>query len=539
MTIRVRFAPSPTGNVHIGNIRVAIFNWLLARNQGGKFLLRIEDTDRERSTPEAIQTLLDAMEWMRLDYDEEPLYQSAQYEAHTSAAGELINKGHASCAGAGRPTILHIHAGLFTPEFVSEPREDIEVDLGKGRLLADTRSLYHEVPNSKGDVYTTPYNWDALADLVFAGDNASIHDGAALRDRVRQESDDRGERIDLRVVANADIRSMRFRRRYVFFHDLVLGLREKPLESLRDQVIVRSDGSPVFHLANVLDDISMQVTHICRGNDHVENTFRHLFLYQALEQTPPLFAHFPMIVNAKGKPYSKRDGDAYVGDFRARGIMPEVLFNFLALCGWSTGDDREIMTREEMIEAFDLKRVNSAPAQFNLEKLTWMNSQYLRGMPPATLAAMLKRELQAQGLNCAEADETWMRELVELHVEHAATLPELTQATQYFFLAQVELQEKAVKKVLIKKEGAGLKTLARVQEILQSIDSDAWSCQKLEEKITAFNEANSLKMGDVAQPLRVAVTGGTVSRGIFEVLALLGREKTLARIARVLDEVHP
>ncbi|MBR0056230.1 MAG: glutamate--tRNA ligase, partial [Kiritimatiellae bacterium] len=258
-TIRTRFAPSPTGNVHIGNIRAAIYNWLFARHEGGQFLLRIEDTDLERSTPAATQTVLDSMAWLGLDYDGEVLYQSTQRAHHLELAEQLLRSGHA----------------------------------------------YKEDKGGTG----------------------------------------KGECVIFRMPGTD-----------IGYHDLVKGDLLKKAEDLRDFVIVRSDGSPVFHLGNVADDITMGVTHVIRGDDHVENTFKHIALYRALGAPVPQLAHLPMIVNAQGKPYSKRDGAAYVGEFRERGFLPEALFNSLALLGWSPGDDREVMTRDEMVAAFTLDR---------------------------------------------------------------------------------------------------------------------------------------------------------------------------------------
>jgi len=537
MTMRVRFAPSPTGHVHIGNIRVAIFNWLLARHHGGKFLLRIEDTDRERSTPAAIKTLLDALDWLGLQYDEEAIYQSAMHGRHTQAAEELVARGYASCAGQGSPTVLHFDARLYDPAFVSAPRDEAVIDVSRGEFTANGRSLFHAVPSSKGEIFTTPYNWDALDQPVFVlGDGAEKQGARVLADVTDAGAGIDGMMVDVHGLVGGRVRQIRFQRRYVYFHDLVLGTLEKPLDSLRDQVIVRSDGSPVFHLANVVDDIGMGVTHACRGNDHVENTFRHLFLYQALGQKPPFFAHFPMIVNDQGKPYSKRDGDAYVGDFRSKGFLAETLFNFLALCGWSPGDDREIMSRDEMVKAFSLERVNKSAAQFNGEKLRWMNAQILRRKPLIDLVPMVRAELKAAEVDAGEISADWLGRLVEVHQEHITTLRELVEVTRYFFVESVTLEEKAVQKVLLKKGGAGLATLGALHELLQGLAT--WDERALEAAITGFAESRGLKMGDVAQPLRVAVTGGTVSRGIFEVLALLGREKTFARVARVLAEVR-
>ena len=278
MKIRTRFAPSPTGNVHIGNIRVAIYNWLFAKHNNGNFLLRIEDTDRERSTDDAIQNLLTTLKWLNLDYDEVPLYQSKQEKKHLEVAEYLLSKGKA----------------------------------------------YTENKNNKGEcvIFKMPNN-----DMIF--------------------------------------------------EDGIKGSLKKAVENIEDFVLVRSNGKPVFHLANVVDDIEQKVTHVIRGDDHIENTYKHLALYQALNADIPSFSHLPMIVNAQGKPFSKRDGDAYVSDFKRRGYLPQVLINYLVLLGWSPGNDQEIMNIEEMIEMFTIENCQSSPAQFDETKMKWMNGEYL------------------------------------------------------------------------------------------------------------------------------------------------------------------
>ena len=538
MSVRVRFAPSPTGNVHIGNIRAAIFNWLYARSSGGRFLLRVEDTDLARSTPEAVQTLLQAMEWLGLDFDDEPVYQSSRRREHEAAAAGMVEAGFASRAGDDSPTILHLGAWLFDPAFVTEPRDEIEVSVGDGELLATPRGLEHRTTSSKGATFTDAYGWDALGELRLVTEDGTAHNLEDPRKKLDELGADAAE--EPRPAADlvgAAVIAFRFKRRYVYYDDLILGRLEKPLDSMSDPVVARSDGTPVFHLANVVDDASMGITHVLRGNDHVENTYRHLFIYKALGLTPPRFGHLPMIVNQKGKPYSKRDGDAYVGDFRLRGFLPGSLFNFLALCGWSPGDDREVMTREELVAAFSLERVKQSAAQLDPEKLEWMNSRYLADLPDSELGALARKELAAAGHDATRFDEQWFAKLLELTRPRIRTIAEFVPKTDYFFTETVELQPKAVKKVLKKKDGAGLKVLGGLRKVLAGLET--WGEADLESTITAYSEEQELKMGQVAQPLRVAVTGGTASPGIWETLALVGRERGLARIERVLAEVEP
>ena len=307
--VRVRFAPSPTGSVHIGNIRAAVFNWLFARHVGGKFLLRIEDTDLVRSTKEAIDKVLDAMAWLGLDYDEPVVYQTHNAADHLAAVERLLSSG------------------------------------------AAYRAVKESVDPATGEKKS-------------------------------------GEVVLFRMPKEGVIE----------YTDLVKGRMRKKAEDTQDFVIVRSDGSPVFHIANVVDDIKQGVTHIIRGDDHVENTFKHIQIFKALGAPVPEYAHLPMIVNAQGKPYSKRDGAAFVGEFKEQGYLPEALFNFLVLLGWAPGDDREVMSRSELVEAFSLDRVKSSPARFDLKKLLWMNGEYIAHQPAETFKAELSSRLAAAGL---------------------------------------------------------------------------------------------------------------------------------------------
>ena len=528
--MRTRFAPSPTGNVHIGNIRVAIFNWLFARHNKGKFLIRIEDTDLERSTPEAIRKLFEALEWLGLDYDEEPVYQTRERPQHEEAARRMLAAGHAVQSGDNGPVLLRIHAGLFAPSYVTEPRDEATINWKGGELTADHETITHIVTSPKsGETYVTPVNWDTLAEAVLLLESGAELPAPGVRAKLGTQAQPLAE------VAGGTITGVRFKRRYVFFDDLVLGRLEKPLDSLRNMVIVRSDGSPVFHLANVVDDVTQEVDHILRGNDHVENTYRHLFIFKAIGATPPRYGHFPMIVNASGKPYSKRDGDAYIGDFEQKGYLPEALFNFLALCGWSPGDDRELMSREEMQAAFTLERVNASAAQFDMQKLDWMNQQYLQRMDEGALAELFRRELESASLDCAARGEAWLRKLTRTQRERVTRAADVVVNTRYFFRSDFAYDEKAVSKNLLKNEGEGLRTLALLTEVLQAIPE--WEDAGIEAALQGFAEKQGLKMGQVAQPLRIACTGGTVSPGIGETLALLGREEVLTRISRALAQI--
>lgn len=536
--MRVRFAPSPTGNVHIGNIRVAIFNWLYARHHGGEFILRIEDTDLERSTPEAIEKMMRAMQWLGLDYDEDPpLYQTSQRPAHEKAVEQLKAAGHAYQKEPGGPVALRIHKGLFSDKFISEPRDAASINVENGELVANRHALVHTVTSPKsGETFVTPVNWDTLTDPKFV-----LADGTEIDALpVREKCSDANQPVE--TLAGGKVKTIKFTRRYVFFDDLVLGRREKPLDSLRDFVIVRSDGSPVFHIANVVDDIFQKITHILRGNDHVENTFRHLFLFQGLGADFPQYGHFPMIVNQSGKPYSKRDGDAYVGDFQDKGYLAPALFNYLALCGWAPGDDREVMTREELVQAFTLERVNKSAAQFDRVKLAWMNQQYIMKLDNAELLPLLKAEIAKAGFSIEGKDDAWLATLAATQRERLEKISDFIPRTRYFFDGNYEYDPKAVKKNLLAADNLGLKILADLRAQFAAVEK--WESAALEKLVHDYMESHNtaekpLYMNQVAQPLRVAVTGNVVSPGIGETLFLLGKEETLKRLDRTLAAVKP
>jgi glutamyl-tRNA synthetase len=431
MTTRTRFAPSPTGHVHIGNMRAAIFNWLYARHTGGQFLLRVEDTDIERSTPEAIKTMLEAMDWLGLDVDESPLYQTTRMEAHLAAAEQLLASGHAYKEDKG--------------------------GTGQGECI----------------IFKMP--------------------GTDME-----------------------------------FTDLVKGPLKKPANDMADFVIVRSNGTPVFHLANVLDDIEQKITHVIRGDDHVENTFRHIALYQALGAPVPKFAHLPMIINAQGKPYSKRDGDAFVGDFQSKGFFGDTLFNYLALLGWSPGDDREVMTRAEMIDAFDISTVRSSPAQMDLRKLLWMNGEYVRALRPVDFATMCREELRTINLEIGDN----AADIFALMQDRIKIKTDIIPAMTFFCTDSYEYDEKAVTKKLLK-DGV-FQTLEKIIERFQGLE--LFDAETVNAALHHFVEQGGLKFGDVMPPLRIAVSGQQSGPDLAPVLAILGKDNAIARIRKTIKQ---
>lgn len=427
--IRVRFAPSPTGKVHIGNIRAAIYNWLYARHTGGKFLLRVEDTDLERSTPEAIRVLFECMEWLGLDYDEEVFYQTKNVKRHLEVVEQLIASGHAyRCEKTSR------EGKTGTVVMFKMPKEGI-----------------------------------------------------------------------------------------IEYDDIVKGHMAKKAEDIQDFAIVRSDGSPIFHIANVVDDIDQRVTHIIRGDDHVENTFKHICIFKALGAPVPQYGHLSMIVNAQGKPYSKRDGAAFVGEYRDEGYLPEALFNYLLLLGWNPGDEREVLTREEMIREFDLTKVHVTAAKFDAKKLAWMNGEYVKKIPSETFKAFLK-EKAAAVYGAATHDEAWWDYLVAQIQPRTKFLKDIPENVACFLTDDFAFDEKAVEKRLAKD---GVKDL--LLDLVARFEAvENWQAPVLEDVVKALSQGNG--MGPWVHPIRVAVSGRGEGIGLFEMLQLLGRDKTLARL---------
>lgn len=519
MSIRVRFAPSPTGHVHIGNIRAAIFNWLFARHEKGTFLLRIEDTDRERSTPEAIATLLDSMQWLGLTYDAEPLYQTSCLPDHVAAAERLLQAGHAyKLAKGGGPEAL-----VFRLPY------DAESIPGVSTVGPAVLAVHPEVPVTVSH-----------AGVEYAGISKKgkpVPDGASLagfRDLVIVDAAGKplftlAEALETIVQGREYViegaSELRFTRRQIQYDDLVKGVLAKPLDNMRDPVIVRSDGSPVFHLANVCDDITQGITHIIRGDDHVENTYRHLFLFHALGAVPPRYGHLPMIVNDSGKPYSKRDGDAFVGDFRTKGFLPEALFNYLSLLGWSPGDEREKMSRAELVQAFSLDRVQKSAAQMDLKKLLNLNGQYMAAMAPTDFLPQAVAVARTFDWGTEAADGPLFAKVAGLLQSRTKVFTDI-ETWKYFFVDLPDYDAKALDKFL-RKPGISA-ALCALAEKLENVDFS--SLEEIEESVTAISVQHDIPAGKLNQPVRIAVTGCTVGAGVYETMSVLGRARTCERL---------
>ena len=466
-----RFAPSPTGFLHIGGARTALFNWLFAKHHGGHMLLRIEDTDRERSTDEAVAAIIEGMKWLELDYEGEPISQFARADRHREIVRRLLDEGHA-------------YYCQCTPEELAEMREKAKAE---GRPMTYDRRCR--------DLGLCP-----------------PHDRPLV---VRFKAPREGE---------------------IVIDDAVQGRVEFKAEAMDDLVIMRPDGTPTYNLAVVVDDHDMGVTHVIRGVDHLTNAARQTMIYHALGWEPPKMAHIPLIHGPDGAKLSKRHGALGVEAYRAMGYLPEAMRNYLARLGWSHGDD-EIFSTEQLVEWFDLDAVGKSAARFDFAKLESVNGWWIRNLDDARLLSRFveflphaeedQRELAEAALEALQDEAGRVRFLQSLPglKERAKTLKELLDLSAYLFVTRpLEIQPKA-EKILAK---GGREVLADLLPVLESVPE--WTEEALEETVKAFAEEKGLKLGKVAQPLRAALTGSSVSPGIFEVLAALGRDESLGRI---------
>jgi glutamyl-tRNA synthetase len=458
--IVTRFAPSPTGLLHIGGVRTALFSWLQARRHGGKFILRIEDTDRERSTDEAVRVILEGMQWLGLSADEGPYYQTARFDRYKEVIAELLASGKAYRCYCTKEELDQLRAEQMARK--EKPRYD-----GRWRERFDARE--------------------------------------GLEPVIRFKNPLSGE---------------------VVVEDLVHGRVVFQNTELDDLIIARSDGTPTYNFCVVVDDMDMGVTHVIRGDDHLNNTPRQMNMLEALGAKIPAYAHVPMILGPDGTKLSKRHGAVSVLQYEEDGFLPDALLNYLVRLGWSHGD-QEIFTREEMIAAFDISDVNKAASAFNPEKLLWLNQQHLMRTEPSKVVPYLKPHLARLGIECS--DDDYLAKIVIAQRERVKTLKEMAQASRYFFGDAVELDPKARDKHLTT-ESLGL--LGELAAGLASIPE--WSAAPVHAAVQSLAEAKGLGLGKVAQPLRVAVTGNTISPPIDLTLELLGRQRTLARLAAVL-----
>lgn len=466
MKIRTRFAPSPTGFLHIGGARTALFSYLYARRHGGDFILRIEDTDLERSTAESVNAILEGMTWLGLEYDEGPFYQTQRFDRYKEIVRTLLDTGHAYYCYCSKEELDALREAQMARK--EKPRYD-------GRWRPEPGKTLPEPP-------------------------------AGVQPVVRFRNP-----LDGEVVVEDFVRG-----RVVFQNS-----------ELDDLIIARSDGTPTYNLTVVVDDMDMNITHVIRGDDHLNNTPRQINLYRALGVEPPRFAHLPMIHGSDGAKLSKRHGAVSVMQYRDDGFMPEALLNYLVRLGWSHGD-QEIFDRDEMIRLFDIADINHSASSFNPEKLLWLNQHYLKTSSPAHVARYLSWHLGNQGIDPSTGPE--IEQVIAALAERSKTLIDMAKQAAIFYREFESYDETAVKKNF---DDSTPSLLTALHEGFAALPE--WSAEGAHAVLVATAERMELKLGKVAQPLRVALTGTTVSPPIDLTLALIGRERSLARLVRAID----
>ena len=468
--VRVRFAPSPTGYLHVGGARTALFNWLFARHFGGKFILRIEDTDAARSTAEMVDGILQGLRWLGLDWDEGPYFQSQRIDRYQVFAAELVEKGAAYRCFCGSEDLAARRAGqekdqawIYDRRCLALSREESESFAKSGRPFA----VRFQVPPGK----TT-------------------------------------------------------------YHDAVFGDIEVENSNIEDFVLLRSDGIPTYHLGVVVDDLDMAITHVIRGADHISNTPKQILLYRAVDRALPRFAHLPLILGPDKQRLSKRHGATSVMAYAAMGYLPEAFFNFLALLGWSPGDDREIMSREELIERFSLEGVGKANAVFGLEKLDWFNAEHIRTAAAGRLRQLVVAELKSKDIWPQDAHEdTSIDATIDLLKSRARRPADFSTTFRAFFTDDFDYQPEAARKFL---GDARLESLLPV--LLERYrESDAFTAQSNEQMLRRVADEAGVKAGLLINALRVGLTGQGVAPGLFDIMQVLGRERTLSRMKRLVE----
>ncbi len=453
-----RFAPSPTGYLHIGGARTALYCWLFARKTQGKFILRIEDTDLERSTQESVDAILNAMEWLNLSFDEGPYFQTKRFDRYKEVMQQLLDEGKA-------------YRCYCTKERLEKLREE--------------QLTRKEKPRYDGFCHEKP----------------------------------------LRHNENFVVRFRNPKEGLIEFDDLIRGKVSFDNEELDDLIIARTDGTPTYNFTVVVDDMDMHITHVIRGDDHINNTPRQINILRALGVNPPAYAHVPMILGNDGKRLSKRHGAVNVMQYREEGFLPEALLNYLVRLGWSHGD-QEIFSIEEMVKLFEIENINRAPAAFNPEKLLWLNQHYIKTTDPQILVKELQWHFDQLGINIANGPS--LISLIPAQAERAKTLREMAEKSAYFY-QDITYNESAISKHIT----------SEIMPILEIILTkftalNSWSKELLHQQIQETADQTNIKIGKIAQPIRIAVTGDTISPSIDVTLELLGKQKTLARIKNLI-----
>lgn len=430
--IRVRFAPSPTGYLHIGSARTALFNWLFARANNGRFILRIEDTDKERSDGKYLDEILASLKWLGLGWDEQPYFQSERFKTYRELAGKL-----------------------------------------------------------------------------------------AKEDRAYYEETEKGKAVRLKVSPDETI----------VFYDLIHDKIEINSSTLDDLVLMKSDGTPTYNFACVIDDINMRISHIIRGDDHIANTPKQLLIYRALDTKPPKFAHIPLILGEDRTRMSKRHGATSIAEYREKGYLPEALVNFLALMGWSPKDNREKLSIEKIISLFSLKGINKTGAVFNIKKLDWLNSEYIREKPLGELTDFVAEHLIKKGLLNEEYNRDWLESVVKCFQTRFCNIDDFVEKTGFLFKDKIDFDPEAVKQHLGEK--TVIENLLRLKERLES--SESFKPSDIEKEVRSLAEELDLEAGELIHPARVALTGRSAAPGIFEVMALIGKKRVIERLGNIAN----
>jgi glutamyl-tRNA synthetase len=467
---RVRFAPSPTGYLHVGGARTALFNWLFARHTAGIFVLRIEDTDKERSTEAHTQVILEGLSWLGITWDEGPFFQGSRYDLHRADAQKLLEKGQA-------------YRCFCTREELDQQRAAAEK--GGGGFRYDGRC---------GRL--TP---------------------AEIESRMAA-----GKPFSLRI---------RMPKTELAWDDAVHERISFQGHDLDDFIILRSDGTPIYNLAVVSDDIAMQITHVIRGDDHISNTPKQIAIYRALGAPEPIFAHVPMILGLDGKKLSKRHGATAVGDYQHQGILPLAMRNFLALMGWSPGGDREIMPEDEMIQLFSLEGIQKKPAVFDTAKLEWMNGQYLSMRPADELLLPVTGHLAEMSVIPGNRD---LLPLIDSVKARSRTLLDIAQQVAVRLPGGAYVRDPKAEQFAARLGPAFVENLKLVKAALAAVPADQWKAEPLLAAAKNLAESSGRKLGDILQPVRIALTGATVSEPVNELLAVIGREESLVRLERAI-----
>ena len=472
--VRVRFAPSPTGYLHVGGARTALYNWLFAKKNKGTFILRIEDTDRTRYVPGSVEDIEESLKWLGLNWDEGPYYQSERIKLYREHAELLVSKGFA-------------YRCFCSEERLTKLREEQSrsgLKPGYDRLC---RGLTKEDVDSK----------------------------------VRQ-----GIPYTIRLKV--------FLEREIVFEDYLRGTIKVRGSELEDIVLLKSDGFPTYHLANVVDDYLMGVTHVMRADEWIPSTPYHVFMYEAFGWQLPIFAHLPVILAPDGKgKLSKRHGATSVLEFRKMGVLPEALVNFLALLGWSPGGDREIISLEEMVELFDLKKVGKRGSVFDFNKLFWMNSYYLRNKSVSELANLALPFFEGKGINAKSLGQEKLEKIISLYQQRIKTLSELPELSMYFFTDDIPYDEEALKNFLAKPE-----TFKILEDFVKSLEGiTQFTKENIEVTLRTFAEERGVHPKELIHPIRILLTGRTVGPGLFEVMEVVGKDSCIRKLVVGLGRV--